>query len=180
MLGQRMVMCGTLALLAGFLLSSPASSQAKSDQMAEPTKAERLEARANEILMKGEMEEWLEAADMLVESALLRPEADFLAARNLQFAATLYAWSGENEKALRFFEEAAERGTSIGESAFAANAYLDAALASARLGMEGQTTAAAQAALALAEGREVCWRDRERIRARLALLDAPAGLSGTG
>jgi hypothetical protein len=180
MLGQRMALCGTLALIAGFLFSSPASSQAQPDQTAEPTKAERVEARANEILMSGDMAEWLEAADLLVESAHLRPDTDFLAARNLHFAATLYAWSGDNEKARRFFGEAAERAVSIGESAFAANAYLDAAFASAQLRMGTQTTVAARAALELAERREVCWRDRERIRARLALLDTPAGLSGSG
>lgn len=82
----------------------------------------------------------MEAAELLVESAHLRPEAHFPAARNLQFAASVFAWSGDRQKARELFEEAA------------------------------------RTARELAESREVCWRDREVLMARLALLDAPTRL----
>jgi len=171
-----MVKGGILALVAGLLLSPPVASEVRRDQQAEDTKAEQLEARANEILLSGNTEQWVEAAELLVEAAHLRPDSYFPAARNLQFAAVVFAWSGEDEKARVLFEESAERAASIGESAFAANTYLDCAFVSAKLGMGRHTIAAARAAKELAESREVGWKDRERLMARLALLDAPTRL----
>lgn len=176
MFGLRMVKCGTLALLAGFLLSPPAASRVLQDQEAGQTKAERLEAKADKILKKGNMEQWVEAAELLVESAHLRPDAHFPAARNLQFAAAIFAWSGDTQKARMLFEEAAVRAASMGESVFAAHTYLDCAFVSAQLGMGRHTIAAARAARELAESREVRGRDRERLLARLTLLDAPTTL----
>ena len=176
MFGLRMVKCGTLALLAGFVLSPPAASGIMQDQEADQKKAERLEAKANKILESGNMEYWVEAAELLVESAHIRPDAHFPAARNLQFAAAIFAWSGDTQKARRLFEEAAERAASVGESVFAAHTYLDCAFVSAQLGMGRHTIAAARAARELAESREVSWKDRERLLARLALLDAPTTL----
>jgi hypothetical protein len=176
MLGLRMVKCGTLALMAGLFFATPAASRATQDQEAKQTKAERLEARANKILERGDMEQWVEAAELLVESAHLRPEAHFPAARNLQFAAAVFAWSGDRQKARELFEEAAERAAAVGEPVFAAHTYLDCAFVSAQLGMGRHTIEAARAARELAESREVCWRDREVLMARLALLDAPTRL----
>jgi hypothetical protein len=171
-----MVKSGTLALLAFSLLASPAVSEVPQDQETKVTKAERLEAQAKEILMRGDMDEWIEAAELLVESAHLRPESHFPAARNLQFAAAVFAWSGNNEKARRLFEEAADRAASMGELVFAAHTYLDCAFASAKLHMGRHTIEAAKAAQELAKSREVGRTDRERIMARLTLLDAPTRL----
>lgn len=176
MLGLRIVKGGTLALVAGLLLNSPAASEVRWDQEAAGTKAERLEAKANKILNSGNMEQWVEAAELLVEAAHLRPDSSFPAARNLHFAGVVFAWSGAPEQARELFEEAAERAAAIGESAFAANAYLDCAFVSAKLGMGRHTIAAARAARDLAESRGVAWRDRERLMARLDLLDAPTRL----
>ena len=176
MFGQRMVKSGILALLAVSLLSLPAESEVPQDQETKLTKAERLEAEANDILRNGDMDEWLDAADLLVESAHLRPESYFPAARNLQFAAAIFAWSGSDEKARVLFEEAAQRAVANGELVFAANTYLDCAFVSAKLRMGRHTIAAAQAAQKLAKSREVGYRDRERIMARLTLLDAPTRL----
>lgn len=176
MLGLRMVKCGTLALLAGFVLSPPAASRVLQDQEADQTKAERLEAKANKILESGDMELWVEAAELLVESAHLRPDTHFPAARNLQFAAAVFAWSGDNHKARQLFEEAAQRAARVGEPVFAAHTYLDCAFVSAELGMGRHTIAAARAARELVESNEVSWKDRELLLARLALLDAPTTL----
>jgi ATP/maltotriose-dependent transcriptional regulator MalT len=171
-----MAQCGTLALLATLLLSPPLASQTRPDQETDQARAERLEAKANAILMSGDMEQWVDAAELLVESAHLRPESDFSAARNLQFAAEVFAWSGDLEKARVLFEEAAERATSTGESVFAANTYLDCAFVSAQLGMGRHTIAAARAARELAKRHEVSWKDRDQLLARLARLEAPTTL----
>ncbi len=190
MRGRSLAMCGmltcTLVLLSGpssptaglILPSGPdQEKQEKKQQQDKQSKADRLESKAMGLLSEGDTDYWATAASLLEESARLRSGENLSRATSLKLAANLYCWSGDREKARDLFQEAAEQAYGLGEKAFAAHTFMDAALLSAALQMGRHTVEAAQRAEEIAAAPDLTQAERESIRSRLDRLDLPTRIA---
>jgi len=181
MRGTRLVTFGLIAIalsvgpnpLSAGILPAPVGDQ---DQKAKPNKADRLEAIANELLAECDMDTWVRAAELFEVSARLRPEDSQDRVRSLKTAANLFSSMGVKERARDLFQEAAEEAWQMGDLAFAANSYLDAAVLSAELKMGRHTVDAARMASRLAASPEMSSGDRDIIETRLEQLGLPLHL----
>ncbi len=190
MRGRTLAMCGILTC-ALVLLSGPSSptaalmptpgvdqeKQKKQNKQEQQSKADRLESKAMGLLAEGDTDYWTTAANLLEESARLRSDENMSRATSLKLAANLYCWSGDREKARALFQESAEQAYELGERAFAAHTFMDAALLSAALQMGRHTVEAAQMAEQIAAAPDLTQAERESIRSRLNRLDLPTRLA---
>ena len=169
MRGRTLAMCGmltcTLVLLSGpssptaglILPSGPdQEKQEKKQQQDKQSKADRLESKAMGLLSEGDTDYWATAASLLEESARLR--------------------SGENLSRATSLKLAANQDI-LGEKAFAAHTFMDAALLSAALQMGRHTVEAAQRAEEIAAAPDLTQAERESIRSRLDRLDLPTRIA---
>jgi len=174
------IMAGLFLLGAG--LASPTAASilpppVQQDQKGSLVKAERLEAVANDLLEQGDMDTWEQVAELLEKAARLRPEASLRRAENLRKAANLFVAIGAKERARDLFEEAAAEASETGELAFAAHAYLDAAVLSADLKMGRHTIQAARMADQLAASPSLSRQERVAIESRMERLGLPMRLA---
>ena len=181
MRGTRLAMTGLIAIavslgpipLSAGVLPGPVGDQ---EQEAKPNKAERLEAIAAELLSECDMETWVRAAELFETSARLRPEASKERIKNFKTAANLFASTGAKERARDLFQEAADEAWEMGDLAFAAHSYLDAAVLSAELKMGRHTINAARMANQIAGSPELPTADRAAIEQRIEQLGLPLHL----
>jgi hypothetical protein len=159
------------------LIPTPGADQEKQEKQEKQSKADRLESKAMGLLAEGDTDYWTTAANLLEESARLRSDENMSRATSLKLAANLYCWSGDREKARALFQESAEQAYELGEGAFAAHTFMDAALLSATLQMGRHTVEAAQMAEQIAAAPDLTQAERESIRSRLDRLDLPTRLA---
>lgn len=176
-----MMILASLSVLATALVS-PASGSvlppvAQQSQEGPVTKADRLEAVAMGLLEEGDMDTWEQVAELLETAARHRPETSMRRAENIRMAANLFSVIGATERARGLFEEAALQASDLGNLAFAAHAYLDAAVLSAQLKMGRHTIRAAQRADELSASPKMDREDRAAIKSRMERLGLPMHLA---
>jgi hypothetical protein len=155
-------------LFAGAILLAVAPASAQSLAMNTPSRsADPLTLEVEALKLHDSPDQYLRAADLYIEAAMLRRPADPLVVHNHRMAARLLFYAGDGVRAQITMEAAGQAALRTGDVVEAAQAFLDAAWLALRRNNVDEMTRLAESAELLMESPLVPEDQRQAVLGRI-------------
>jgi hypothetical protein len=169
--------------IAALIALVPAATMAQSSNggaKLDPTKADELHQKADQLLGTHQVNRWREVARLLEDAAALRPYEDPAAVEELALAGEMNHYIGRMSSAQKDLETAAEQALKNGYVLRSAHLFLKAAfVAQERGGRDAEVLALAQSAKQLAASPHLSADECDCILAQLDLGKKAMKVSGS-
>jgi hypothetical protein len=168
--------------IAALIALVPAATMAQSSNggaKLDPTRADELHQKADQILSTHQVKRWKEVARLLEDAAALRPFEDPAAVEELALAGEMNHYIGRMSSAQEDLQTAAEQALRNGYVLQSARLFLKAAFVAQERGNDADVLALAQSAKQLAASPHLSQKECDCILAQLDLGKKAQRVSGS-